>query len=64
MYLVSHIFTVVMFSRSKMEKALLEQSNLDFFEVCRYHVSPFHRSMKYSRIFRKSFLYLSLHVDI
>ena len=25
MYLVSHIFTVVMFSRSKMEKALLEQ---------------------------------------
>ena len=29
-----------MFSRSKMEKALLEQSNLDFFEVCRYHVSP------------------------
>ena len=34
MYLVSHIFTVVMFSRSKMEKAPLEQSNLDFFEVC------------------------------
>ena len=64
MYLVSHIFTVVMFSRSKMEKALLEQSNLDFFEVCRYHVGPFHRSMKSSRIFRKSFLYLSLHVDI
>ena len=63
MYLVSHIFTVVMFSRSNMEKALLEQSNLDFFEVCRYHVSPFHRSMK-SRIFRKSFPYLSLHVDI
>ena len=49
MYLVSHIFTVVMFSRSKMAKALLEQSNLDFFEVCRYHVSPFHRSMKSSR---------------
>ena len=46
MYLVSHIFTVVMFSRSKMEKALLEQSNLDFFEACRYHVSAFHRSMK------------------
>ena len=64
MYLVSHIFTVVMFLRSKMEKALLEQSNLDFFEACRYHVSPFHWSMKCSRIFRKSFLYLSLHVDI
>ena len=38
--MLSYIFTVVMLSRSKME-ALLEQSNLDFFKVCIYHLSTF-----------------------
>ena len=53
MYLVCHIFTVVMFSRSKMEKALLEQENLDFFKVCRHLFVACHYAVKCSHIFRK-----------